>query len=565
MSQKFSEFEYLRPNLVEVQEKLESITQTLAKGIDFEEEKKLILEYYATMDEFESMQTLASVRHSIDTNDSFYEEEQGFYDENGPNIQSFQQRFIQQLLASKNIDPLEAELGSLVFERARLSLKVFSPDIVEDLQLENKLSTEYGKLLASAKIPFNGEVYNLSQMGPFVQDKNRETRHQAQLAVSKYFQDNETTLDRIYDDLVKVRTKMAHKLGYDSFVPMAYDRMGRTDYNAEDVKNYRQQIYEDVVPLVSELTDRKADRLGIKELKSYDLSLNFLTGNPAPKGNREWQVDKAKKMYTEMSPVTGKFFDFLLEKELLDLDSKPGKQGGGYCTFIPKYNAPFIFANFNGTSHDVDVLTHEAGHAFQVYSSRDLFPEYRWPTMEAAEIHSMSMEFLAWPWMESFFLEDTEKYKFTHLTSSISFLPYGAAVDEFQHGVYDNPNLSPDERKKLWRDTEKKYLPFKDYDDDAFLEKGTFWFRQGHIFSVPFYYIDYTLAQVVAFQYWVMHQESPQKALESYIEVCRLGGSKSFTGLLESAGLQNPFQSGTIKKVTEPIRQYLAQIDDLAL
>jgi M3 family oligoendopeptidase len=266
-----------------------------------------------------------------------------------------------------------------------------------------------------------------------------------------------------------------------------------------------------------------------------------------------------------MSPVTGDFFNFLLEKELLDLDSKPGKQGGGYCTFIPKYNAPFIFANFNGTSHDVDVLTHEAGHAFQVYSSRDLFPEYRWPTMEAAEIHSMSMEFLAWPWMDDFFLDDTTKYKFTHLTSSISFLPYGAAVDEFQHGVYENPELSPNERKTLWRDIEKKYLPFKDYDDDAFLEKGTFWFRQGHIFSVPFYYIDYTLAQVVAFQYWVMHQEKPEEALQSYIKLCQLGGSKSFTGLLASADLKNPFKSGTIKKVTEPISQYLNQINDLEL
>lgn len=565
MTQKFNDFDYKRPNLKEVQESLNTITKKLAEGLDWEDERSLVITYYKIMDEFDSMQTLASVRHSIDTTDKFYEEEQGFYDENGPNIQSFQQLFTQRLIESKNIDRLEKELGSLMFERARLSLKVFSPEIVEDLQKENKLSTEYGKLLASAKIPFNGEVYNLSQMGPFVQDKNRETRHQAQLAVSKFFEENESTLDRIYDDLVKVRTTMAKKLGYVSFIPMAYDRMGRTDYNPDDVKNYRQQIYEDVVPLVSKLTERKAQRLGIKNLKSYDLSLNFLSGNPAPKGNREWQVDKAQKMYTEMSPITGEFFNFLLEKELLDLDSKPGKQGGGYCTFIPKYNAPFIFANFNGTSHDVDVLTHEAGHAFQVYSSRDLFPEYRWPTMEAAEIHSMSMEFLAWPWMNDFFLEDTTKYKFTHLTSSISFLPYGAAVDEFQHGIYENPELSPNDRKTLWRDIEKKYLPFKDYDDDAFLEKGTFWFRQGHIFSVPFYYIDYTLAQVVAFQYWVLHQEKPEEALQSYIKLCQLGGSKSFTGLLESANLKNPFKSGTIKKVTEPISHYLNQINDLEL
>lgn len=565
MNQTFHQFSYERPDLEKVKAQLLEITEKLSSDLDLPEEKKLIYRYYEIIDEFDSMQTLASIRHSINTNDTFYEEEQAFYDENGPHIQSFQQAFIEQILASKNQQRLEEELGSLLFERARLSLKVFSPDIVEDLQLENKLSTEYGKLMASANILFEGKTYNLSQMGPFLQDKNRETRHQAQLAVSKFFEEHENTIDRIYDDLVKVRTKMAKKLGYSSFTEMAYDRMGRTDYNAEDVKNYRDQIYQDVVPLVVELTKKKAKRLGIEDLKSYDLSLNFLTGNPAPKGDRAWQVENAKKMYTEMSSVTGKFFNYLLEKELLDLDSKPGKQGGGYCTFIPKYNAPFIFANFNGTSHDVDVLTHEAGHAFQIYSSKDLFPEYRWPTMEAAEIHSMSMEFLAWPWMDTFFLEDTDKYKYTHLTSSISFLPYGAAVDEFQHEIYENPDLNPEQRKQWWRNIEKKYLPFKDYDDDGFLEKGTFWYRQAHIFTVPFYYIDYTLAQVVAFQYWVMHQETPEDALNSYIAICQLGGSKSFTELLASAGLKNPFQSGTIKAVTDPIRAYLSEINDLSL
>jgi M3 family oligoendopeptidase len=270
-------------------------------------------------------------------------------------------------------------------------------------------------------------------------------------------------------------------------------------------------------------------------------------------------------MYDEMSPKTSEFFNFMLEHDLLELDSKPGKQGGGYCTYLPTYRAPYIFANFNGTSHDVDVLTHEAGHAFQVYSSRDLLPEYRWPTMEAAEIHSMSMEFLAWPWIDSFFLEDTAKYKFSHLAGAISFLPYGVLVDEFQHEIYEKPKLSPDERKALWRKLEKKYMPFKDYGDDAFMEKGTYWFRQGHIFGAPFYYIDYTLAQVCAFQYWIKHQENRNEALDSYLKLCQLGGSKSFVGLVESADLKNPFKKGTVKEIVKPIREYLDSVDDMKL
>jgi M3 family oligoendopeptidase len=328
---------------------------------------------------------------------------------------------------------------------------------------------------------------------------------------------------------------------------------------------YRDGIYQTIVPIVKELTDRKSKRLGINDLKYYDLGLSYLTGNPTPKGDKDFQVEQALKMYHDMHPETGAFFQMMVDQELMDLESKPGKQGGGYCTFIPSNQTPFIFANFNGTSHDVDVLTHEAGHAFQSYQSKDLLPPYRWPTLEAAEIHSMSMEFLAWPYIDSFFKEDTEKYKFSHLSGALSFLPYGVAVDEFQHLIYENPEMSKEDRKKAWRDIEKKYLPYKDYDDSAFLEKGTFWYRQGHIFSVPFYYIDYTLAQVVALQYFLASRESYQNALDSYVALCKLGGSKTFTELIQEAQLENPFEKNTVKNIAGKISEILKAIDDSKL
>lgn len=562
---KFSDFKYERPDLDKVKKSLEEKLALINTGNTLETEIKAAYDIFKINDDLDTLGNLVGIRNSINTTDEFYEKEQEFFDENMPVLRQYEQMFVEKLLDSPHREGLVKEFGSLMFERGELARKTFKPEIIPDLQLENKLSTEYSKLQASAKIPFKGNIYNLSQMAPFLQDKDRETRHQAQLAVSKFFEDNEAQFDRIYDDMVKVRTKIAKELGYENFVQLGYDRFGRTDYNAKDVKAYRDQIYQDIVPLVTELTARKAKRLGIENPKSYDLALSFLSGNPTPKGDRAWQVNIAKNMYDEMSPETSKFFNFMLEKDLLDLDSKAGKQGGGYCTFIANYQAPFIFANFNGTSHDVDVLTHEAGHAFQVYSSKDLIPEYRWPTMEAAEIHSMSMEFLAWPWIGNFFLEDTDKYKFTHLAGAVSFLPYGVAVDEFQHEVYENPNMTPDERKQAWRRIEKKYLPFKDYGDDAFMDKGTYWFRQGHIFGSPFYYIDYTLAQVCAFQYWIKSQEDHAKALESYIKLCKLGGSKSFLGLVKAAELKNPFVNGTVKEIVKPIRAYLDAVDDMKL
>lgn len=562
---KFKDFKYERPNIEEFIKKIQALLAVIGEDVSYEEEVKAIKEIYDLNDEMESMITLVSIRNSLNTKDEFYEKEQDFFNENIPQLQQYEHIFSQKIIKSRNRKSLEKEFGELMFKQAELAQKTFDPKIIPLLQKENKLSTEYSKLLASAEIEFEGGVYNLSQMGPFLQNLDRNIRHQAQLKVSDFFAKNENQLDKIYDEMVKVRTDIAEQLGYENYIQLGYDRLGRLDYNHLDVKTYRDQIYRDVVPLVASLKQRAAKRIDIENPKSYDLALSFINGNPTPKGDRAWQVNIAKNMYEEMSKETGEFINFMISQDLLDLDSVPGKAGGGYCTYIAKYKTPFIFANFNGTSHDVDVLTHEAGHAFQVFSSRDNYPAYRWPTYEAAEIHSMSMEFLAWPWIGGFFKEDTDKYKFYHLDSAISFLPYGVSVDEFQHEIYANPKMTPDERKATWRKIEKKYLPYKNYDDDSFLEKGTYWYRQGHIFSSPFYYIDYTLAQVLAFQYWVKSRTNYQDAFASYLKLCKLGGSKSFVGLIDAVNLNNPFKDGTVKKVIEPIKAYLDSVKDQEL
>lgn len=560
---KFNEYVYTRPDF-------ESFKNTFYQALEIFNNAKTAdeqIEAMATISQlrldFSTMENLAYIRHTMNTQDAFYADEIAYFDEMNPLMAELENAFYQALLSATFEADLQKRFGSLLFEKARLKQKTFNKAIIEDMQQENKLTTEYRKLLASAKIEFEGKTRNLSQMAPFAQSKDRDMRKRASQAVSAFFSDNESTLDRIYDDLVKARNTMAKKLGYSSFVQLAYDRLGRLDYTASDVKNYRDQVYEALVPVVKSLVSRKGKRLGIEDMKSYDLSLEFLSGNPTPKGEREWMVKQATEMYEAMSEETKEFIHFMTDKELLDLDAKEGKSGGGYCTYIPNYSSPFIFANFNGTSHDVDVLTHEAGHAFQVYSSRHFeVSEYFWPTYEAAEIHSMSMEFFAWPWIDKFFQEDTDKYKFSHLAGALTFIPYGVAVDEFQHAVYENPELTPEERKLKWRDIEKKYLPYKVYDNDPFMERGGFWFRQSHIFEVPFYYIDYTLAQVCAFQYWAKDQQDHASAWNSYVKLCQMGGSKTFLDLVKSSGLDSPFVSGTIKKYIQPIQAYLDAVDD---
>lgn len=561
--QKFKDFKYERPNIEEVKKSVETLLERFNNAETFETQNEVMNELNLIRSDFITMGTLVSIRHSIDTNDEFYEKENEYFDEVTPLFQQFGSMFYQALVNSKFRNELEAKWGKQLFTLAELTLKTFSPEIIEDLQEENKLKSQYQKLQASAKIMFEGEERNLSQMGPFSQSTDRDMRKRAQEAVSQFFIENEQKFDELYDQLVKVRTKMAQKLGYDNYIELGYARMSRSDYNSEMVANYRKQVYEDLVPLATSLRERQAKRLGLDELKYYDENLQFLSGNATPKGNYDFMVNNAKTMYTELSKETEEFFNKMLELELMDLETKKGKAGGGYCTFLSKYEVPFIFSNFNGTSDDVDVLTHEAGHAFQMYSSRHFeVPEYLMSTIEAAEIHSMSMEFFTWPWMQLFFKEDEAKYKFSHLSGAILFIPYGVSVDEFQHFAYENPNATPEERKAKWREIEHKYLPHRNYEDNAFLERGGFWFRQAHIFLYPLYYIDYTLAQVCAFQYWAWSQEDQKSAWDSYLKLCQSGGSQSFLGLLELAQLDNPFIDGTIKKMVKPLENYLNQIDD---
>ncbi|WP_097028321.1 M3 family oligoendopeptidase [Clostridium peptidivorans] len=560
---KFSEFKYQRPNIEEVKGKFNVLLQEFKNSDTLEKQDKIMEDINKLRSEFESMAQIAEIRHTIDTTDKFYEEEQDFFDNNMPLYEEVISDYYKALISSKFKDELEAKWGVQLFDMARLSIKTFSSEVISDLQEENKVSSEYTKLLASAKIIFEGEERNLAQMAPFMQSQDRDMRKTASEAKYKFFEEHEKEFDDIYDRLVKIRTRIAKKLGYNNFVELAYDRMLRTDYNKDMVKNFRKQVKESIVPVCQELVEKQRKRLNLSKMNYYDLDFKFKAGNAKPHGDAAFMVNNAKNMYNELSKETGEFFDFMVKGELLDLVAKKGKASGGYCTYISEYKSPFIFSNFNGTSGDVDVLTHEAGHAFQVYSSRAYeIPEYQFPTYEACEIHSMSMEFFTYPWMNLFFEEETEKYKFAHLADALLFIPYGVSVDEFQHEVYERPDMTPEERKATWRNIEKKYLPHKNYEENDFLEKGGYWQQQRHIYESPFYYIDYTLAQLCAFQYYVWSQENREKAWQSYVKLCKLGGSKSFLNLVKEAGLKSPFEDGTVKEVVDKIKEELLNVDD---
>ena len=559
---RFSDMVYERPDFDKLESDFRQKIDTFINSAAAEQQAVLIDEINLVREDVDTAMSLARIRQTIDTRDAFYDGESSFFDQNVPRYQALVDEYYRALLASRFRPQLENRFGKRLFALAEAALKTFKPEIMDDLAEENRLATEYMKLLASAEIDFDGKKLNLSGLEPYRESQDREIRRSASEAYFGFLGQNREQLDSIYDSLVHVRNRMAVKLGFKNFIPLAYLRMSRLDYDADMVRRYRESILKTIAPIADSLRESQRIRLNLDHLYYYDLPFRFKNGNPKPKGSAQEIIQEGREMYHALSQETGEFIDRMLDEGLMDLETRAGKAGGGYCSWIPKYKAPFIFSNFNGTSGDVDVLTHEAGHAFQAHMSRNFeIPEYVWPTMEAAEIHSMSMEFITWPWMDRFFGDDADRYRFMHLSDSLLFIPYGALVDEFQHAVYENPGFSPAERFRTWRELERKYLPYRDFSGNAYLEEGGFWQCQRHIYEAPFYYIDYTLAQICAIQYWARFRQNRESAWSDYLKLCKAGGSAAFLELVRIGGLESPFDPGVLEKAVEPAKAWLSQTD----
>ena len=561
---KFSEMPYVRPDVEALKQRLAALTEQLKAAKTYAEARETFLAWQSEQKHLDTAATLASVRHSIDTRDAFYDAEETFWNNAGPELEEYSQAWTAAMLESPFRPDFTAEYGDLMFVNAEIARKTFSPEIIGELQKENELTQEYQKLIASAQIPFEGKTYTLSQLSPFKSDADDARRLAAWKAEGAWYKEHQADLDRIYDELVKLRDTMGRKLGYDGYTQLGYYRMGRNCYTKEDVEAFRAAVRKYVVPVAAEVYRRQAQRIGKEYPMSFaDAALEFRSGNPRPAGTPDDILAQGMKFYGELSPETAVFFRKMLDDGLMDVLSTEGKAGGGYCTAIMDYEVPFIFANFNGTQHDVEVVTHEAGHAFACWTNRDRVPmEYIWPSMEACEVHSMSMEFFAEPWADGFFGPDARKFLYSHLAGALTFLPYGTMVDHFQHEVYAHPEWTPAERHGCWTRLLGEYMPWLKLDGDIpFYAEGEGWQRQSHIYASPFYYIDYCLAQTVSLQFWSKIQDSLPDAWRYYMAYTKQGGSRTFTELLKNAGLESPFEEACLRGVCEKAQTKLAGFD----
>lgn len=511
---------------------------------------------------FYTQRELANYRYNQNVNDAFYQGEIDYYDAIGPQLDALQTKFYRAMLQSPFRKELEQALGSLLFRKYEVSIKAHSEACIADEQEENALVTQYTKRMSTLLFSWEGKQIPLSVLRGKLEDGSAQVRKAAADAIGEGLRAYGEKLDTIYDSLVRVRDRIAKKMGYKDFVELGYYRMGRTGFTRAMVEKFRANVVRSVVPVVSRLKAGLKEELGLDVFRFSDNDVYCKGGNPAFLLTIPQAFDAAQTMYDEMDGEIGEFFRSMVAAEAFDVDAREGKCGGGFCDELPDYNQSVILANFNGTTGDVDVLTHEFGHAFAMHASAAAGVDFELGIggMETAECHSMSMEFLCWPYMEKFFRDEAGAYRFKHLADGLSFLPYGCIVDEFQHYAYENPTATPADRKAYYLSLEKKYRPYLTYDGIPYLEEGTRWQYQSHIYQSPFYYIDYCLAQTVALGFLALSRKSYPEALARYKQFARSGGSLPFETLVTRAGLADPFAEGALASLAGEMEKILASL-----
>jgi len=557
---KFNEMTYTRPDIDALLARCRELAAKAAAAPDGDALVRLYYEQSEAFAEYNTAANLANIHYTCDTRDAYWKAEQDFFDANGPAVTNASVEISRAFLANPHVDALTEKFGTTCVAGMKNAVLSMDDRTVELQQQFNALVSRYQQIYGGALVELDGKQLTIPQLGPYKEDLDPAVRRAAYEAEAGYFDAHRAELDELYGQIVQNLNAQARVMGYHDYSELSYVRMNRIGYGPEEIRKFRDQVANDVVPQLQKVMALRAKRTGIAHPAFTDLPILFRDGNPKPIPGYKARMDAARTMYHELSPETAEFIDFMQDNELFDVESRPGKMSGGYMTSLPSYKAPFIFANWNDTSGDVDVLTHECGHAFEGYvAERDpaIPADLECPGMESAEIHSMAMEFLTAPWHHLLFGRDTDKYALLHAEDSFVFLAYGCEVDEFQHIMYQNPDLTPDERNAEWLKLEKKYRPWIDFDNLPFYGRGAGWQRQLHIYECPFYYIDYCLSTMAALQFFLLSLTDHKDAWARYLRLVRRAGTASYTELLETAGLKVPFEEGSIKGIAQQMTDWL--------
>jgi M3 family oligoendopeptidase len=553
---------YERPDLDAAQAALQSLVGRVREAKSAEERLAILSECEALLSHITTGLALTQLRYYTNALEPNCAADMAYLGENAPRLDALANELTSALLDAPDRNKLAQVLGAFFFEQAAAHRRT-TTDKNESLQIEEQvLVQEYTVLVAQASVHFEGKTHSLSGMTRFYANPARETRRSAMLAVSGWYEENAAELDGIFDKLVKNRAQQAKNLGFDGYTDLRYAT--RYGYGRREIEAFRAHIQKTWVPLVSEIKERQRKRLGVETFRMYDSPARFPDGNPKLVVKRRAFVDAARAMFRKLSPEAGDYFQTLDESGMLDLFDRKGKVSyAGFCLWLPDYKMDFICGRFTGDQTDFEVLTHEFGHAYASLRAEKAgvrFVQLDAP-QEIMETHSKSMELFTMPCADMFFGGDARRYQIKQL----EYIPYLVTSiclgDDFQHAIYDNPEMTPAARNDAYARIYRSYNPYLDETDLPFVSWGSQWQDTLVIYSMPFYYIDYALAQIIALALYRESLSDFSAAWARYLKFMDAAGTMPLPTLAKACGLPDPFDENTLDDLAAFLTDELAKLE----
>jgi len=507
------------------------------------------------------------IKMTSDTTNKELEESFNFFVlEIQPHIQPYAFELNKKLVNSPFINELDQQKYFTYLRSIKKSIELFRE---ENIPIESEIAVlqqRYGMITGQMSVEVNGKAYTLQQASKFFESHDRSLREEVYRKIAERRYADKDKLNDLFSQLVSKRNQEALNAGFDNYRDFKFKQLGRFDYTKEDTFRFHESVKLHVVPLVNKIYKHKKEKLNVDHLRPWDLEAEPEGTAPlTPFQTGKELLDKTIECFTKLRPFFGDCLRKMNEMKHLDLESRSGKAPGGYNMPLAESGAPFIFMNAAQSMHDVTTMVHEGGHAVQSFLTHSLelssFKDY---PMEIAEVASMAMELFSMDHWEVFFdnKQDLKRAKEHQLERVITIFPWIAVIDKFQHWIYENPNHTLEERSEKWMQI------FKEFGDDVvdysglekYIENG--WQKQLHLYEVPFYYIEYGIAQLGAIGLWKQYKSDPEKALDNYVNALSLGGTKTLPELYEAAGLKFDFSPENIKSLMEFVKDELEKVEE---
>lgn len=498
---KFSEWNYTRPDYSAVKKKIDGCKNKMQNAVSYPSFRDAWLDVKKEIEYLIYQEEIIYIRHLCGIDYQFSLKELELQDREEPAVYALRDECNKIAAASGYRDELEREFGKQIFADVDLQRVVKNPDSIRLQSEESALKMQYRKLMANA------------------------------------CRDDEA-LYQVFRKLIDVRCELADSLGYNSYIELGYLIRGRRDFGTKEVADFRRKIQKYVTPAVAEIRAKEID----------------FRYPPAICANAGELISEIVAMYRDLSDETGSYIEEMTKKELYDLETRKNKRGNLFtCCMIPYEKLPFVIGNYTGNGMETGYAVHEFGHGFAFYTAARKQPLYEFHRSSPAvnEIHSKTMEHFMYPYLERFVGEHKKEYIRNHLMQQMENLPYRCAVDEFEHQMYDR-NLSRTQLCELWADISNKYLPWGKIPMED-IRQGKCWPRQTHIVETPFYYIQYDIAQVSTYEFYLRMKGDDKQVWADYVRLCSAGGSKPYLELLETAHLSNPFTGSTLEDICRPV------------